>query len=138
MNELRQERLVKISVDSLQKLIDAALEGYEATTPSMRRPVGVKYVLSFFFVGQSFFTESPLSPHFHPQSVMSIVLAASWVFSFQPVLPPVWRPVFLFAEKLGQALDAVTGTRRFWLCLSFLSQKVFLSGCRRCQSAAVV
>ena len=41
---------------------------------------------------------------------------ASWVFSFQPVLPPDWRPVFLFAEKLGQAINAVTGTRRFGLC----------------------
>ncbi len=40
-------------------------------------------------------------------------LGASWVFSFQPVLPPVCRPLFPCpAGKLGQAINAVTGTRR--------------------------
>jgi hypothetical protein len=34
--------------------------------------------------------ESPLSPPFHPHSLGAILsLGASWVFSFQPVLPPV-------------------------------------------------
>jgi hypothetical protein len=38
--------------------------------------------------------ESPLSPPFHPHSLMSdFLLGASWVFSFQPVLPPVCRPL---------------------------------------------
>ncbi len=38
---------------------------------------------------------------------------ASWVFSFQPVLPPDFRPLFPSSRwKLGQAIDAVTGTRR--------------------------
>ncbi len=45
-------------------------------------------------------------------SVSASALGASWVFSFQPVLPPVYRPPVPFLEwKLGQALDAVTGTR---------------------------
>ncbi len=40
-------------------------------------------------------------------------LGASWVFSFQPVLPPDYRPPVPSGEwKLGQAIDAVTGTRR--------------------------
>jgi hypothetical protein len=38
-------------------------------------------------------------------------LGASWVFSFQPVLPPVWRPLFHRKIEVGQAIDAVTGTR---------------------------
>jgi hypothetical protein len=35
--------------------------------------------------------ESPLSLPFHPHSWLSdfVSLGASWVFSFQPVLPPV-------------------------------------------------
>jgi hypothetical protein len=45
-------------------------------------------------LSQHFFAaESPLSPSFHPQSLMSFVLAASWAFSFQPVLQPVRRPL---------------------------------------------
>jgi hypothetical protein len=49
-----------------------------------------------------------------------IVLAASWVFWFQPVLPPVKRPLFHSYEwKLGQAINAVTGTRR-WALIYFL------------------
>jgi hypothetical protein len=43
-----------------------------------------------------------------------ISLGASWAFSFQPVLPPDFRPALRFEEEqLGQAIDAVTGTRRF-------------------------
>jgi hypothetical protein len=45
-----------------------------------------------------------------------ISLGASWAFSFQPVLPPVCRPALRFGEEqLGQAINAVTGTRRFGL-----------------------
>ena len=54
-----------------------------------------------------------LSPPFHPHSLMSdSSLGASWVFSFQPVLPPVCRPLVPSHDGRGQALDAVTGTRR--------------------------
>ena len=87
---------------------------------------GRSQVGSFIFlVGQSSSTESPLSPPFHPQSLMSILLAASWVFSFQPVLPPVSRPLFVVNDEAGQAIDAVTGTRRLELCLSFLRMLLF-------------
>ena len=61
---------------------------------------------------------SPPSGHCrHPSirtlSERSFSLGASWAFSFQPVLPPVYRPA-LPSEgwKLGQGFDAVTGTRR--------------------------
>ena len=100
---------------------------------------GRSQVGSFIFlVGQSSSTESPLSPPFHPQSLMSILLAASWVFSFQPVLPPVSRPLFVVNDEAGQAIDAVTGTRRLELCLSFLRMLLFTlrpalrSGCSCC------
>jgi len=53
-------------------------------TPSMRRPVGVKTVLVFLSVDPDFFTEPPLSPSFHPQSLMSdFRSAASWASSIQ-------------------------------------------------------
>jgi hypothetical protein len=48
-------------------------------------------------------------------------LGASWVFSFQPVLPPDCRPLFPSKmEALGQAINAVTGTRRLGFCSSVL------------------
>ena len=75
-----------------------------------------------------------LSPSFHPQSLVSILLAASWVFSFQPVLPPDWRPLSLVNDEVGQALDAVTGTR-YWAWLSFL---IFLLCSPRNRGLAVV
>jgi hypothetical protein len=52
-------------------------------------------------------------------------LGASWVFSFQPVLPPDYRPLVHLSMELGQAIDAVTGTRRLnfgLLALCFQSQ----------------
>jgi hypothetical protein len=38
-------------------------------------------------------------------------LGASWVFSFQPMLPSVYRPFFHLSREVGQAINAVTGTR---------------------------
>jgi hypothetical protein len=38
-------------------------------------------------------------------------LGASWVFSFQPVLPSVCRPFFHLSVEVGQAINAVTETR---------------------------
>jgi hypothetical protein len=38
-------------------------------------------------------------------------LGASWVFSFQPMLPSVYRPFFHLSMEVGQAINAVTGTR---------------------------
>ena len=42
-----------------------------------------------------------------------VSLGACWAFSFQPVLPSVWRPVVLLFQSRTWArpLDAVTGTR---------------------------
>jgi hypothetical protein len=70
--------------------------GSMSAMASMRRPVGVKWVLLFFSLDKVFLpAELPLSPPFHPHSSMSgsYSLGASWVFSFQPVLPPVSRPL---------------------------------------------
>ena len=75
----------------------------------------------WFLLVSCFPAESPLSPPFHPHSYVSdSSLGASWVFSFQPVLPPVYRPCLPSRGwKLGQAFNAVTGTRRW--ALSFPS-----------------
>jgi hypothetical protein len=89
----------------------------------MRRPVRVKLVLLGFGSSRCcFLAEPPLSPPFHPHSLMSdfVSLGASWVFSLQPVLPPDFRPLFhSLGWKLGQAIDAVTGTRRLGFVLPF-------------------
>src|SRR5882757_6573749 len=93
----------------------------------MRRPVGVKSIL---FCWTRCFLQP--SRHCRHPSIRTLderlSLGASWAFSFQPVLPPDCRPVFLFVEKLGQAINAVTGTR-LWALL-FLSKNV-LTLCRR-------
>jgi hypothetical protein len=49
-------------------------------------------------------------------------LGACWAFSVQPVLPSDYRPAVPFFEEwnLGQALDAVTGTRLGLLSFLFL------------------
>jgi hypothetical protein len=84
---------------------------------------GRSQVGSLFFGGQGFSpAESPLSPPFHPHSSMSdlFALGASWVFSFQPVLPPDYRPLFCLTTEVGQAINAVTGTRLWAFAFSFL------------------
>jgi len=51
-------------------------------------------------------------------------LGASWAFSLQPVLPHDYRPALpSHRQKLGQAINAVTGTRRLEPCC-FLPQNV--------------
>ena len=49
-----------------------------------------------------------------------VALGASWVFSFQPVLPPDYRPLFCLTTEVGQAINAVTGTRLWAFAFSFL------------------
>jgi hypothetical protein len=88
-----------------------------------RRPVGVKWVLLVFrwtrFFSSRVATVATLPSALFIERFCS--LGASWVFSFQPVLPPDCRPPVPFLEwKLGQAIDAVTGTRRLGFYLSFL------------------
>ena len=53
-----------------------------------------------------------------------ISLGACWAFSLQPVLPSVWRPVVLLFSSgtLGQAINAVTGTRLWALSFLFLER----------------
>jgi hypothetical protein len=80
----------------------------------MRRPVEVKGIGFGICWSHYFFpAEAPLVPPFHPHSSMSgfYALGASWVFSFQPVLPSVYRPFFHLSIEVGQAINAVTGTR---------------------------
>ena len=64
-------------------------------------------------------------PSIRTLNVSDSSLGASWVFSFQPVLPPVYRPCLPSRGwKLGQAFNAVTGTRRW--ALSFPSHSTRL------------
>src|SRR5580692_3285835 len=87
----------------------------------MRRPVGVKWVVSFF-VEQSLFL--PPSGHCRHASIRTleerfVSLGAHWAFSFQPVLLSVWRPVVLllrigtWARRLTQSPELGFGS-----CLS--------------------
>jgi len=80
----------------------------------MRRPVGVKRVLLFFRWTRLFShrvaTVATLPSALFEERFGS--LGASWVFSFQPVLPRDYRPALPSLRwKLGQAINAVTGTR---------------------------
>src|SRR5216684_2792913 len=60
----------------------------------MRRPVGVKRVLLFCFVGQVFLSRRVATVATLPSALLDerFSLGASWVFSLQPVLPPDYRP----------------------------------------------
>jgi hypothetical protein len=106
---------------------------------SMRRPVGVKWVLSFFrwtrFFSRRVATVATLPSALFVERLLS--LGASWVFSFQPVLPPVCRPFFHLEMEVGQAIDAVTGTRRLGFCVSFLRNALPLCCCRHRSLIAV-
>src|SRR5580693_1168639 len=67
----------------------------------MRRPVGVKWVVSFF-VEQSLFL--PPSGHCRHASIRTleerfVSLGACWAFSIQPVLPSDFRPVVLLLQS---------------------------------------
>src|ERR1700687_375827 len=91
----------------------------------MRRPVGCKRVL-LFFRWTRFFSRRVATVATLPSALFMerFSLGASWVFSFQPVLPPDFRPPVPFLEwKLGQAIDAVTGTRLWAFCF-FLPKKI--------------
>src|SRR5580700_9420679 len=108
----------------------------------MRRPVGVKWILLCLrWTSVVSPAESPLSPCFHPHSQGAIAFARCTL----GVLVSAGAAICLapcgsaLAEwNLGQALDAVTGTR-LWL-LSFPSWNgfVFLRGCCYCRFPAVV
>src|SRR5260370_941516 len=105
----------------------------------MRRPVGVEWVL-LFFRWTRFFCCRVATVATLPSALFieRFSLGASWVFSFQPVLPPDFRPLLLFLRmEVGQAIDAVIGIRRLGFCV-FLSQNVLpLCGRRHRHPAAV-
>src|ERR1700688_3491766 len=84
---------------------------------SGRRIFGLASVSRFLLCAQS----SPVATLPSALSLSDFVsLGASWVFSLQPVLPPDFRPLLPpTAWKLGQAIDAVTGTRRWARCFRF-------------------
>jgi hypothetical protein len=88
----------------------------------MRRPVGVKWVLLFFRWTRFF---SGQVNHCRHSSIRTIdersdSLGASWVFSFRPVLPPDYRPFRHLSMEVGQAINAITGTRLWAFASSFL------------------
>ena len=84
---------------------------------------GRSQVVLLFFRRTRFFS-GRVSRCRHP-SIRTLVsdlgsLGASWAFSFQPVLPPDYRPALpSFRWRLGQAIDAVTGTRLWALAFPF-------------------
>jgi hypothetical protein len=79
-------------------------------SPSMRRPVSVKSVFLSSLWGFCVWAEPPLSPSFHPHSLVErFSLGASWASSFQQVLLPDNRPRLpSLRRELGQDLGAVT------------------------------
>jgi len=93
---------------------------------------GRSQVASWFLLDKFLLLPSRHCPH--PSSALFderfCSLGASWVFSFQPVLPPDFRPCFhLGGWKLGQAINAVTETRRW--AFVFPSWNILTLCCRR-------
>ena len=87
-----------------------------------RSQVGGSYLLGKIF---SLPSRPCRQPSIRTLLMSDCSLGASWVFSFQPVLPPVYRPCLPSPRrKLGQAINAVTGTRR--LSFVFLFSSMFL------------
>ena len=56
-------------------------------------------------------------------------LGASWVFSFQSMLPPDYRPFVHPLMEVGQAINAVTETRLWAFVFPFAERLLVL--CRR-------
>ena len=80
----------------------------------MRRPVGVKSILDCVGWSLGFLSAESAAVAMLPSALSrsdSCSLGACWAFSFQPVLPSDCRPVLLLFRNLGQAINAVTGTR---------------------------
>jgi len=101
---------------------------------------GRSQVDSFVFSLDNVFL-SPPSSHCRHASIRTleeriISLGAYWVFSFQPVLPSVWRPVVLFLEsgtwarpltqspELGFGLLSFLFLERFCFCFAWRSERV--------------
>jgi hypothetical protein len=96
---------------------------FSMSVNAFHEKAGRSQVGSFVFSLDKVFSPAeslPLSPPFHPHSSLSdFSLGASWVFSFQPVRPPVCRPLFHLSMEVGQAINAVTGTRLWAFAFPF-------------------
>src|SRR5580700_5412551 len=71
-------------------------------TPSMRRPVGVKWILDRLGWSLGFLSTESAAGAMLPSALSrsdSYSLGACWAFSFQPVLPSVWRPAILLLQS---------------------------------------
>src|SRR5436305_5270669 len=109
----------------------------------MIRAGGGKCVL-FSFCETRFFSPAELATDAMLPSALSrsdcFSLGACWAFSFQPVLPSVWRPVICsqesrtWARRLTQSPELGFGLYLFL----FLGTVLFLCGCCNCNSTAVV
>jgi hypothetical protein len=107
--------------------------------PSMRRPVGVKWVLWFLRWTRLFLpAEAPLSPPFHPHFLDERFCFARCKLG---VLVSAGAATCLSTSrsisrwKLGQAINAVTGTRR--LGFVFPIDEPGLCRCRQCDMTAI-
>ncbi len=98
----------------------------------MRRPVGVKWVLSFFRWTRIFLPPScrrcrhPSIRTLDERFVRSVPVGCSRFSRCATCL----STSFHLTMKVGQALDAVTGTRRLGFCF-FLPKKILTLCCRR-------
>jgi hypothetical protein len=116
--------------------------GQNVKWPSMRRPVGVKWIRLFFRWTCFSSAEWPLTPCFHPHSqgairfarcMLGVLVSAGAAICLAPCGSALfeWNP--------GQAIDAVTGTRRFWLLFfPFPRRFRFLCCHRHCFLLAIV
>src|SRR5437763_10003888 len=96
----------------------------------MRRPVGVKWVI-LFFCWTRFFSPAELATVAMLPSALSrsdwFSLGACWAFSFQPVLPSVWRPVVSLKSRTWARRLTQSPELGFGFCLPLLERFCFLT-----------
>ena len=108
----------------------------------MRRPVGVKWIRFWFSLDTMFSpAEWPLSPCFHPHSrgairfarcMLGVLVSAGAAICLAPCGSA------LAESNLGQAINAVTGTRLWLLSFSSWNGFVFYAAAATVVAAAVV
>src|SRR5258708_15112244 len=113
---------MRISLTVAKSLFHSLTSGQNAWWPSMRRPVGVKWVLLFFRWTRFFSCRVPLSPPFHPHFLMSELFRSVQVgcSRFSRCCHLLVDLSSISRMKVGQAINAVIGTRRLGVCFSFL------------------
>jgi len=105
----------------------------------MRRPVGGKWV-SLFLRRTSFSPGRVATVATLPSALFDerfCSLGASWVFSFQPVLPPVSRPLFHLEDRSWARPLTQSPELGFWLLLFLSKAFLILCGRRHCSLGAV-